>query len=304
MICILIKPKLARCDNRKVLAKQHPYAGSPEDWFGNNLLRDSSFYGISFDFFVNWSNGTISHEVWDKRVIDSSVNNWLSLDKAFLYNEIRRLEGNDVVEGKVEFLIKNNLMLNYFLFKEKKSWRKTDEIIKIKMGVDENSTELTTVTIAELQILIQKLSGGGFNIGRKGLIYGNTTLECALSKTNSLWPGDADLLLLNKDLNCMAILEFKKHTLHSEIQSQALANYYPKPDGRKYNRLAILRDYLGEDIPIIIIYYPTNNKIEEYKFEIIGGNVGQLRTTQTLVKKLPKNSYEYNDVLKSLKSII
>ena len=64
-------------------------------------------------------------------------------------------------------------------------------------------------SLSEFKELIKSHSGGPVSIGSKGLIYGTSRLECSLSKTDSLYPGDADLLLLNEDNKAVCILEFK-----------------------------------------------------------------------------------------------
>jgi hypothetical protein len=300
VIFILTKPKLAKCDNRNLLAKKHPFSGSPEDWFNNKIINVSGVFGISFDFFVDWQKNKIAEEIWNKLIVDGSEARWLSYDKSFLYEEIKKVGGSCMINKLVDFSFRYNFKLKYFLFKEQNSWCDSDRILKIEMGFDVENTIAKIITIKELQYNIQKLSGGEVRLGSKGLIYGTSTLECYLSKTNSLWPGDVDLLLLDSDGKCLALLEFKKHTLNSGIGTQRLSNYYPTPDGRKYNRLALLRDYLGKDVPIIIVYYPTTHTLNEYKIEVISGEMGRLATEKTDVAKLPKNIDEYSSILNNV----
>ena len=159
--------------------------------------------------------------------------------------------------------------------------------------------------------LIKSHSGGPVSIGSKGLIYGTSRLECSLSKTDSLYPGDADLLLLNEDNKAVCIFEFKKHTLSSPISEQCFTNYYPRPDGRKYKRLALLRDYLASKsnsrILFFVLYYPTQTYIEQqWKLEVIEGNAFSLRATDSFTFELPadKSDNEYKKVIEKISQVI
>lgn len=132
-----------------------------------------------------------------------------------------------------------------------------------------------------------------------------------MSKTDSLYPGDADLLLLNEDNKAVCILEFKKHTLSSPISEQCFTNYYPRPDGRKYKRLALLRDYLASKsnsrILFFVLYYPTQTYIEQqWKLEIIEGNAFSLRATDSFTFELPadKSDNEYKKVIEKISQVI
>lgn len=121
-----------------------------------------------------------------------------------------------------------------------------------------------------------------------------------MSRTDAAWPGDADLIILDKDLNPVALLEYKKHTLDTPIKDQQLSNYYPYPDKRKYDRLAILRNFLGNNTPFINIYYPTNPVFKSIKFEKISGGIGGLRGCEVSGCYVPKNQGEYPSVVDSI----
>jgi hypothetical protein len=102
------------------------------------------------------------------------------------------------------------------------------------------------------------------------------------------------LIIVNKnDLEIHSILEFKKHNLDTPIENQKLGNYYPNPDRRKYDRLAILKNYLSTQ-KLSCIYYPTKSFLNG-KIESIEGQVGNLVSGKTLLLPLPtandQNSY-------------
>ena len=67
------KPALARCDDRSIQAKTHPSGGSPEEWFDNSILEQVGLFGISFDFFVNWSSTppVVTPVIWIKLILEN-----------------------------------------------------------------------------------------------------------------------------------------------------------------------------------------------------------------------------------------
>lgn len=119
-----------------------------------------------------------------------------------------------------------------------------------------------------LKTIIQQRSGGPIRVGRKGLRFGTSRLECYLSHTDAAWPGDADLVVYDAGSSCQptAIIELKKHTRHSTLPflEQRLENYYPKPDGRKYDRLIALANHLSDRnvVPIFVLYYSTAPSVD------------------------------------------
>ena len=121
-----------------------------------------------------------------------------------------------------------------------------------------------------------------------------------LSHTDAVWPGDADLIILDKSTSPVALIEYKKHTLDTPINNQKLLNYYPSRDKRKYDRLEILRSFLGSGTQFINLYYPTNPMHKVMKFEKIIGNIGSLQGGNVTECNIPKNKREYPNVVNSL----
>lgn len=95
------------------------------------------------------------------------------------------------------------------------------------------------------------------------------------------------MILLDNANKGIAILEFKKHTKYDKIEDHMFGKYYPKPDGRKYNRLALLRDSINKSLPIIIIYFPTQNLHSYIIVEKIGGQFRNLYSTEIIKLDLP-----------------
>ena len=53
----------------------------------------------------------------------------------------------------------------------------------------------------------------------------------------------------------LAILEFKKHSSNQKypnLEDQTLSNYYPTPDGRKYDRLSLLGKQLRNSVDTVV----------------------------------------------------
>jgi hypothetical protein len=276
------------CGNRSVRSKQHSIAGGPEDWFTDNLLSNQGYKGISFDFFVNWKLYELSPEIWIKRVVADKYQPWPEYHTEAIQQALASCDGTSTLETLAQFFLRYRLTLYYQLFKESVDWRRHPSPIVTVTIENTGSISLVEETpLPTLKSRIQLLSGGPVAIGSKGLIYGTTTLECYLSRTDAAWPGDVDMIIVDGSGGAVAILEFKKHTLNSPIEEQALSNYYPSPDGRKYDRMAVLRDHLSPDVPIVILYYPTQTQIHSLKLELIAGKRGKLGALQSRLVPLP-----------------
>lgn len=280
---MLQKPFLASCANRTVLPKAHPTSFAPEDWFDNSVLQLKEYLGVSFDFFVNWgvTPNSLTPVVWIKRILspERTYTDLLGNLEAELANEF----GNDYLTRLSIFASNYHLTTQIVIFRDDFNWGDAGSMLLIvSLTNNERNIALQSeiISIGEFQNRIRQNSGGPVQIGAKGLLYGTSRMECFLSHTDSLYPGDADLILLDSANRPKAILEFKKHNLGTQIEAEQLSKYYPNPDARKYNRLAILRDHLSshEKIPIIIVYYPTKPEFKIAKVELIIGAVGALST--------------------------
>jgi hypothetical protein len=297
---MLVKPYLALTTDRSKLSKRHPFSGAPEDWLINAILKQRSLFGVSFDFFVNWNNNVVSNEFWVKRIVKTEYAPWPITDKGILQQKIYDCDSMEYVKVLSRFASKYNVILKYQLFKESNSWNDDMTIISVVFNNNGEVSHVINKRISDLKEDIKSLSGGPISIGKKGLIYSTSTLEGYLSRTDAAWPGDADLVILDKALNPVALLEYKKHTLDTPIKDQQLSNYYPYPDKRKYDRLAILRSFLGIDTPFINIYYPTNPVFQSIKFEKISGAISNLRSSEVKGCYVPKNQSEYPNVVDSI----
>jgi hypothetical protein len=290
-------------------AKTHAKTTEPTEWFSN--MYQNSFSTLSFDFFISWGEQSyLSDEFWIKRIVikeDFSTQfgtSWPCTNRDVLQTALEVCEGKDFLERYGRFAASLNFEAKYQIFHDSGNWGEyPSKFITLNIDAQGNVGNVKKQDFDDIKNEIRRLSGGEVKVTKQyGLKVANTKLECYLSNedtTASAWPGDVDLLMLDMNDEPIGILEFKKNTVepgksyHRSIENESLNNYYRTSgradDNRKYNRIAILRDFLKKEIPIINLYYPTwESKIEEeniIKLERVIGDVGQLRVDY--LKTLP-----------------
>jgi hypothetical protein len=310
---MLSKPFLARCNDRASMPKVHPKSATPEEWYSNDILISNDLFGISFDFFVNWSAKppSITPVIWVKRILDPAHNYQDAIEHMIQIMEDEF--GAEYLNRLSDFASNYGLQVQFIIYRDDFNWDKDEsQILMVTFSKNEAGNIVFTpeiVSIVQFKAIIQQHSGGPINIGQKGLMYGTSNLECHLSHTDSLYPGDVDLVLLNPNNLAKGVMEFKKHTLASSISNQQLSNYYPQPDGRKYNRLEILKEFLStpEDyIPFFVLYYPTNAAFTDGRLELLQGITGNLSTRAGVDFPLPtaNNVQDYQRIIDQLKRAI
>ena len=131
----------------------------------------------------------------------------------------------------------------------------------IVSGGGDRKLTITRSTMSGLKNAIRKHSGGPIRIGKKGLTYGTSAIECLLSLTDAVYPGDADAVVVDGNGHVRYVIEFKKHTLTAPLGEHLADRYYPVPDGRKYRRLHALASALEGSghgaVSLVIFYYST-----------------------------------------------
>lgn len=318
---MLLKPTLAYCNNRARPALIHPHSGEPDEWLEDTYLEPHGLVGFTFDFFVNWRTRSISKRLWIKRIVEPSITPWPVLSQD-LSSAIYQCDGEGKVKQLCEFAAKYDMSCHYFLFKESHDWENSPSpIVAASFGMDGLVTDVREVELSVIMDRIQTHAGGPVPVGAKGLTLGLSTLECYLANDKkdegAAWPGDADLVLVDSNSMPHAIIEFKKHTPSDRrfsFDDQKLSNYYQRGgnwsrDGRKYNRLAIFKDYLsgnGPPLPIIVVYYPVQESIEQVQLERVEGADQDLRTTESEFVPLPNvnNQESCRDFVASLLEMI
>jgi len=286
---ILHKPKLANCRNPKILPKANSISGGPDDWFSNNLLSRHDLTSVSFDFFVDWRTEKVGDDLWIKRIVDEKIDNWPVTNPTLIKEWLDDSEDNTAIKRFCLFSKLNGFTLNYILFKDSENWNDPNSPI-VRVQLDENGgiQSVLLQNLKDVKEAIKRNSGGPVSIGSKGLTFGTSSLECFLSRTDSLWPGDIDSLVLNKLPNPVAIIEYKKHTLDTDIKDQELSNYYPYPDERKYKRLWLFKERLAKfAVPLIVCYYSTNFREKSVKLELIDGTKDKLFSKKSMLLDAP-----------------
>lgn len=308
---MLQKTYLVSSEDRTYSAKTNEISGSPEDWLSNKLLSESNTLGLTFDFFVDWRINRISPYVWIKRILLPNYTYDEFIGK--LDSEIEKEFGKDYLCRLGRFSTEYRMQVQFIVFHDELDWSNDrSELIIVSLSFKEGRYSFSPqkYSLAEFKELIKFHSGGPVRIGSKKLKFSTSRLEYSLSMTDSLYPGDADLILLNEDNKAICILEFKKHTLPTPVSEQCLATYYGL-DNRKYKRLALLRDYLASKsnsrILFFVLYYPTRTNIEQqWKLEVLEGNAFSLRATDSFIFELPadKSDNEYKKVIEKISQVI
>lgn len=304
-----IKPALALCSDRTRLAKENPKISGPDFWMPIVASKTENLCSVSFDYFINWKNLRLDREFWLKCPISTSViPNWKDLDDNEISTLLRR---HEPFRALVSFSGANNASASAIIFDDSQDWSSSDsELIVAHWPKNENTGKDLTVSrinIENIKDAIRSKSGGPIKIGQKGLVYGTSRLECFLSTTNSLWPGDADLVICERNsIRPLALIEFKKHTEKSSIkfQGQRLSNYYPSPDRRKYDRLSLLSEQIisTSKVKLFTIYYSTNPLELQIKIEEIVGTSGALASGRETQVSIQPSDQEvgYRSVLENI----
>ena len=307
---MLHKPISALCTDRNIPAPTHSSSGGPDEWLADTYLEPHGLIGLTFDFFVNWKTRSMSDRLWIKRIVEPSFTPWPittpshDTSKAVYQNAIYQCDSDEKVKQLCGFAAEHDMSCHYFLFKESSDWENSpSSIVAVSFDGGSLVTDVREVELSLLMKRIQKHAGGPVPVGKKGLTLGSSTLECYLANDKkdegAAWPADADLVLVDSNFTPHAIIEFKKHTPRSRIPfaDQELSNYYSQgdnwsQDGRKYNRLAMLRDYLSGSapLPIIVVYFPTPTSINQVQLERVEGADKRLRTAKSEFVLLPKVS--------------
>ncbi|PML28910.1 hypothetical protein BCT82_05455 [Vibrio breoganii] len=252
---------LSLCSNRSISARTHPLSGGPEDWFTEYHLSQLGIKSTSFDFFVNWNHNFFVRTIWLKRFIDEKVSSLIQRRgwQEIFISKLKEHEGATQLSNLFTFCNSHKISADFLVFNEN-NWNENEPIIYARL-TSPSSLDVKVISLDELISKISKGTGRAFRIGAKGLTYSTSRLECYLSRTDTPYPGDADILLWNKDQDGFKIIEFKKHNLSGPIHSQKLGNYYPRPDGAKYRRLHILSQYLP-NTQLYTLYYTTDNRFQ------------------------------------------
>ena len=273
---MLSKPILAKCEDRASFAKVNPVYGEPDQWMTSANLKPLGLSAISFDFFVNWGVNprSVGDQLWVKRIAHNSVENLRRDDVLLGANAC----GDDLValEG---FAVRYGFTPRYMIFQDSLNWRSEPAPLLVATLANGRFENGRCCNLDQVMAAIRKYSGGPVRIGGKGLIYATSKLECYLSTTDALWPGDADCVLWSAAENrAIALLEFKKHNIETSLEAEDFQKYMHR-DRRKWERLGLLRDRI--EAPLFCIYYSTDPTERYIKIERFDGRFDALQASES-----------------------
>lgn len=272
----------------------------PQNWIAPSL--PDGWRLVSFHFFVNWNCNPplVADQIWMTRQLgfDSNVNlaNIHEADILNIFNRSSARREFDELEiifspygYKTTAVILPDIPVSA-ISDETPVW-----VIAKSGGVN---NRVQQVTISNLKNAIQKHSGGSVWVGSKGLTYGTSAVECYLSKSDAAFPGDADAVIIDMQNRVRCVIEYKKHTLQAPIDEHLMTKYYPRPDGRKYQRLVALAKryeyFLHQSVPLVVLYYSTRQPVirlqeigslDEYR-ATISRDTGDISTDGRLQKAI------------------
>ena len=246
----LFGPVQARCADRSQVTRA-PRGGGPDDWWPRVWLEEGGYSRATFDFFVNWRDRRLANVAWSKVLASGASAVRVRQRDAQLV-----APALDVVDGMTNRAAVRALGMAHSLRLLPEPFRPADGVGVIEADRD---PVMAFMPLAALQDEIAGLSGGRFRIGRKGLTYGTSDVECYLSSTDTPWPGDVDAVIFDAEtLAPVCVLEWKKHNPQyaGRIADNLFEHYYRQGDQRKWDRLAILARTL--DVPLGVVYFASD----------------------------------------------
>lgn len=267
------KPVLAKCIDRS----QEAYDPvKPDEIISQALKKRRQICStFSFNFFINWEEGKFADHFWFTRLLKykQTIPSVEQIKQAFMLSD----HYFDLLSLS-HFAIQFGVHVNGVVLPEPQNITEITEntpawMIELREG--KNHLNVQETNLKELQEKMAVIRGNRFTpMGRKGLNYGSSAVECWLSTRGNIYPGDCDLLLACNNQPKL-IVEFKKHTKRMQpIEDHLAEKYYNNgSDFRKYESLFLLRDFFEEKgitVPILVVYYSVNpvNVLGEYQYRI------------------------------------
>lgn len=239
------------------------YGPDPSNWIVPSL--PAGWRLLSFHFFVDWSQTppVVADRIWMTRQLRLEAGETLeNISKDEILRQFRVGATYQEFEDLERASAPCRHQITVALLPEIPVADINDNTPVWAIGKTEGGKlKIFTGTVQDLKGAIQMHSGGPVQIGSKGLTYGTSAVECYLSKSDAAFPGDADAVIVDDQNRIRCIVEYKKHTLDAPISQHLVMRYYPRPDGRKYQRLEALaarcRGLLPFPVPLVILYYST-----------------------------------------------
>lgn len=249
----------AKCEDRRQGAAT---ASDPLKWVRTAL--PSQVRCENFHFFVDWSvgGGRLVGPLWLTRLLTAESPSELEqLSDSAVAEAFVSARGVAALASLSDVASALGLRAEAMLLGEPATGKVTERTPSWRLCRDgQDSVTAERLELHDLSKLIERIRGGQASLGSKGLIYGTSAIECWLSKSPNIFPGDCDALLVDNGVP-RAIMEMKKHTLSGPIASNLASRYYPSPDGRKYDSLFALQASCEaatqSEVPVIMVYFAT-----------------------------------------------
>ncbi len=287
------RPVHARVGNRQQLSVSRPGWGPPEAWFDVATLSAAGLYAVSFDFFINWSTGSLEPILWMKRSAVEEPGGVAAYDEEAVTAALA-VDPSNFVEaaGVYELAMLGGLSPAWAIIPEWFSWEDgRGHVLLCPFGQDGRPTKVEVVSWQVIQTRIYRHTGEYF-VPQKGLYWSYTTLEAALSKTRTPWPGDADVVLVSAVTHeARAVVEMKKHTKGADLVS-SFHRYYRTTDRRRWDRLAMLAQGLPGQPPLLGLFYSTQLVHDRVLVHEIQGTAGALSAAAESMFSVPTTANE------------
>lgn len=285
-------PKLSPAAGSTLSLHLHPTAGGPEDWMVGST--------VSFDFFVDWEHETVANEIWVKLLLDAGET--LAGGEAASELEAMIRPAYPDYGRLLRFADQAGFQVHFMAIDDSQDWsQKKAGIVEIVQ--EANGLACRPVPLTELRERIAECSGAHFRIGKKGLKLCTTELEGWLAaNTDTLWPGDADGVVLNKGTDePLALLEYRKHTKGSRLTD--VTQYYESgADKKKYDRLDILARRMN--VPLVVLTYPTVETIKTVKLDLVKIEEGSMKIPHSAICPIPEGPGDGLSVKKELNRLL
>jgi hypothetical protein len=290
---MLKKPELKHRDT-KSKPKINSVIGDPFD-------INSKYFKTSFNFFTN--GNVVKDKVWDILIADTP-----NINQTLVFNEILSIYGKQCLFENLKFLNKYGMVFEIILFFDSLTdLQKGSPIYIVELSLNKSNivhkiSQKSLIEFEDYVFLIQ----GAPSIMNKPLIYSRTELEGYLSDicqrgnnaiNKSIFPGDVDLVLYDKNLDIKNVFEFKKHTDSGQgiIEDQSFLKYI-NLDIKKYTAIAILAQKLNKDYFYNIIYSTREKELNKIKIEKISNKLALISSEI----KIFKNKDEFKVIIELL----
>lgn len=272
----------AKCDNRNVVTSP---GVDPMHWIEKALA--SNMKSVSFHFFMNWNAKPVevAGPLWLTSLVTASSPDEVSgASDDDVLAAFHQTGSGDRLRELAVLATRLSTSATGVLLAEMNTQHLSDKSPVWLVTLNDESGQkydIERITLAGLSQRIERIRGGPAALGSKGLIYGTSAMECWLSKTQNLFPGDCDCLIIKAGCPA-ALLEMKKHTLPVPISENLVSRYYPRPDGRKYNSLFALKRRIeqafGNELPLAVVYYAT--RFPAFRVQLLELAESSLKTIQ------------------------